>query len=1038
MRTFQDIIASRDWQNPGVVKLHTLPAHVPLQSYRSIEHACHGTESRRHYLNGKWAFRLYPAPEAVDAAIISPEYDISQWTPIDVPGNWQLQGFDHPIYTNVKYPFPDRAPYVPEQNPTGCYICDFVVETPPGEQTRLLFEGVNSAFHLWCNGQWIGYSQDSRLPAEFDLSACIQPGNNRLVVMVMRWSDGSYLEDQDMWWLSGIFRDVYLCHKPEVAISDVFLRPELDALYQNGQLHVTTKLNRQTTRHRVQVMLFDADGHSVPMQGETICATGQADVDEKGGWGDQVEHLLTISHPHHWNEQTPYLYRCVVALLDEQSQVIECEAFSLGFRNVAIENGLLKVNGKALLIRGVNRHEHHPETGHYVDENTMVRDILLMKQHNFNAVRTSHYPNHPRWYELCDQYGLYVVDEANIETHGQFPMCRLSDDPQWNHAYMQRMIGMVERDKNHPSVILWSLGNESGIGLNHHAMYQWTKQRDPSRPVQYEGGGADTDATDIICPMYARVDRHLGGINPKYAIKDWIGRPGEQRPLILCEYAHAMGNSLGSFAKYWQAFRQYPRLQGGFIWDWVDQGISKRDEQGRHYWGYGGDFGDEINDRQFCINGLIWPDRTPHPTLQEAKQAQQFYQIAFDGQQLLTLTSEQLFAAEVLICRWTVLENGIEILAGEQTITIKPESEQHLVLPVFDCQYQSDKAYHLNIDLMLAEAASWAPARHPVAQTQFELKAAYPSIFSGLSGHAGSSRQTGFSQNSAELRVTESATLVTISLANQQWTFDRHSGYLIGWKNDDHSLLCRPLKDNFYRAPLDNDIGISEVDRPDPNSWMARWKKAGFDQLAVQCTDFVLERESDRVTVVTDFEYAFEGQAVLHTKWRYTLNPQGAMLIDIEACKLAELPSFARVGLTCALPLTDSVTWFGRGPHENYPDRCLSARMGCYQSRISEMHTDYIFPTDNGLRCDTRELKLSGITVKGDFHFSVSHYSQATLEAAKHPHELVADEVVYLNIDGFHMGVGGDDSWTPSVHPEFLLEENRYRYQIVLMASSCS
>ncbi|SIO96857.1 beta-galactosidase [Vibrio spartinae] len=1034
MRTFQDIIASRDWQNPSAVRMHTLPAHVPLHSYRHVEDARQGTTSRRHYLNGQWAFKLYPTPEMVEASIIDPAEDLSAWKQIDVPGNWQMQGVDHPIYTNVKYPFPDRAPEVPEQNPTGCYACDFSVAPVAGEQTRILFEGVNSAFHLWCNGQWVGYAQDSRLPAEFDLTAYIHTGHNRLVVMVMRWSDGSYLEDQDMWWLSGIFRDVYLYHKPAIAINDVFLRPELDALYQDGSLHVTTKLSQQTTTHHVEVRLFDATGQPVAMQGETCCATNHNAVDEKGGWADQVEHHLTISRPRHWNEQTPYLYRCVVMLLDAQAQVIECEAFAVGFRTVAIEDGLLKVNGKALLIRGVNRHEHHPETGHYVDEATMIKDILLMKQHNFNAVRTSHYPNHPRWYELCDQYGLYVVDEANIETHGQFPMCRLSEDPQWNHAYMQRMIGLVERDKNHPSVIIWSLGNESGIGLNHHAMYQWTKQRDPSRPIQYEGGGADTVATDIICPMYARVDQHQGGVNPKYAIKDWIGRPGEQRPLILCEYAHAMGNSLGSFAKYWQAFRQYPRLQGGFIWDWVDQGLSQWDEHGQHYWAYGGDFGDEINDRQFCINGLIWPDRTVHPALLEAKRAQQFYDIGFDGQHQLTLTSEHLFAEEALICCWTVLEDGVAISTGEHAVIMAPESARTIELPLDHGLYQSGKTYHLNVDLLLAEATFWAPARHSVAQSQFELKAVY------------SRSDAEPATPSAEIRVSESDEQVIVAVADQQWTFHRGSGYLTHWEQQGEQRLAAPLKDHFYRAPLDNDIGTSEVDRPDPNSWMARWKQAGLDRLTGRCVAMSVETGEHAVTIKTQFDYtavaetaiteqaATTGQ-VLRTQWCYTINQHGELHIEVDVYPCAALPSLPRVGFSCALPLTERVTWFGRGPHENYPDRCLSARIGCYDATVSEMHTPYIFPTDNGLRCDTRKLSLGGISVQGEFHFSVSRYSQAMLETARHTHELVADEVVYLHVDGFHMGIGGDDSWTPSVHPEFLLDAPHYHYQVVLTAA---
>ncbi|WP_068713096.1 beta-galactosidase [Vibrio tritonius] len=1020
MRNFHDIIASQEWQNPSVVKLGTLAPHAPLHSYRSADDALNKRHSSRHYLNGKWQFKLYSAPEKVEAAFIEPDTDLSAWDAIKVPGNWQMQGFDKPIYTNVKYPFPDKAPYVPEENPTGCYACDFEVDSLGVEQSRLVFEGVNSAFHLWCNGKWVGYSQDSRLPAEFDVSQHLQLGRNRIAVMVLRWSDGSYLEDQDMWWLSGIFRDVFWYQKPQLAIKDVFIRPSLSPEYRDGILDITTTLTAATSDHCVEVALYDAQGEQVTLQGANLTGTHTFDVDEKGGWHDKVEQHFIVEAPAKWTAETPNLYRCVVSLLDKQGEPVESEVFTIGFRSVCIEDGLLKVNGQPLLIRGVNRHEHHPETGHFVDEETMIQDIVLMKQHNFNAVRTSHYPNHPRWYELCDQYGLYVVDEANVETHGQFPMCRLSNDVQWNHAYMQRMMGMIERDKNHPSIIIWSLGNESGIGFNHHAMYQWTKQRDPSRPIQYEGGGANSAATDIICPMYARVNQHQGGVNPKYAIKDWIGHPGEQRPLILCEYAHAMGNSLGSYSDYWQAFRDFPRLQGGFIWDWVDQGISKWDDQGKHYWAYGGDFGDEINDRQFCINGLIWPDRTPHPTLLEAKRAQQFYQMAYDGQKALKITSEHLFASEALLCRWSLLEDGVEIGFGESPLEIAPQSSVEIPLTFDKTGWKEASAYHLNVDIMLARETAWASAGHSVAEFQQCVKVAYP--------------KTRIPCIDGQLNVTESEQSLLISTLQNQWHFDRHSGYLTQWMAHDQALLVAPLTDSFYRAPLDNDIGTSEVDRPDPNSWMARWKKAGLDHLEAHCSEFTYQTLAHEVQVVAKFDHYAIGHKVLGSVWQYTIDAQGVMTVDVNVTRYADLPSLARVGMTCAIPLTDHVSWFGRGPHENYPDRQLAARVGRYHRPLAELHTDYIFPSDNGLRCDTKELTIGALTMKGHFHFAASRYSMANLEQAKHTNELHAEPHIYLSLDGFHMGIGGDDSWTPSVHQAFLLEAPHYHYQVSFVA----
>ncbi|SJL83375.1 beta-galactosidase [Vibrio palustris] len=1014
MRTFHDIIASQDWQNQWVVKLGTRPAHTPLHHYSTVSDAVNGN-SNRHYLNGEWAFQLFTKPQEVEASVIESNTDLSTWDTICVPSNWQLKGFDKPIYTNVKYPFVDNAPYVPEDNPTGCYARDFMVDDLNNEALRIVFEGVNSAFHVWCNGVWVGYSQDSRLPAEFDLSSQVQQGRNRLTVMVMRWSDGSYLEDQDMWWLSGIFRDVYLYRKPAIGIEDVFIKPSLDREYVDGHLAVTTTLSQCSAVHTVTVSLFDHHGDEVATQGKATQSTAAFDVDEKGGWSDRTYHQLHVTRPLHWTAETPTLYRCVVSLLDEAGHIIDCEAYNIGFRNVVIEDGLLKVNGQPLLIRGVNRHEHDPVAGHAVDEESMIQDIVLMKQHNFNAVRTAHYPNHPRWYELCDQYGLYVVDEANIETHGQFPMCRLSDDPQWNSAYMQRMIGVVERDKNHPSVIIWSLGNESGIGFNHHAMYQWTKQRDPSRPVQYEGGGANTAATDIICPMYARVDQHQGGANPKYAIKDWISQPGEQRPLILCEYAHAMGNSLGSYHEYWDAFRQYPRLQGGFIWDWVDQGLEKTDDNGTSYWAYGGDFGDDINDRQFCINGLIWPDRTPHPALIEAKYAQQFYQIQYaDGQ--LAITSEHLFSQEAILCRWALLKDGVEIEYGETALSISPLDTHTIALELLQQHWPREVRYDLNVDILLAKPTAWAHVGHSLAQAQFNLKPAYD----GLKPQPSQGGVT----------LAENDTSITISAGASEWQLNKHSGYLTHWSIQGEEQWIAPLRDCFYRAPLDNDIGTSEVDRPDPNSCMAQWKAAGLDALSSQCTHIDTQQDERGVRIAVQFAHSAHAEVVLTTCWTYQFCAREQMTVEVKVQRQAALPSLARVGMQAAVPWQETVSWLGRGPHENYPDRKTSARIGKYQRSIADMHTPYIFPTDNGLRCDTQELTIGGLQVTGHFHFSVSQYSQTTLEQAKHTNELVSDEYLHVHLDAYHMGIGGDDSWTPSVHQEYLLQDTGYQYQL--------
>lgn len=542
------VLKCRDWENPGVTQLNRLEAHPPFCSWRNADDARVNRDSaQKRSLNGEWTFAWFSAPEAVPESWRTS--DLQQADSVRVPSNWQMDGYDAPIYTNVTYPIPVNPPFVPADNPTGCYSLTFSIDADwlQAGQTRIIFDGVNSAFHLWCNSRWVGYGQDSRLPSEFDLTHFLLKGENRLAVMVLRWSDGSYLEDQDMWRMSGIFRDVSLLHKPATQIRDLRINTRFNDDFSRAVLEAEVRTTGERRDDlRVTVQLWDSE----TFVGEKTAPLGSEIIDERGAYPDRTTLRLNVEHPALWSAETPHLYRAVVQLHAADGTLIEAEACDVGFRQVSIENGLLLLNGKPLLIRGANRHEHHPENGQVMDKETMIKDILLMKQNNFNAVRCSHYPNHPLWYTLCDRYGLYVVDEANIETHGMVPMNRLSDDPVWLPAMSQRVTRMVQRDRNHPSIIIWSLGNESGHGANHDALYRWIKSEDPSRPVQYEGGGANTAATDIICPMYARVDQDQPfPAVPKWSIKKWLSMPGEQRPLILCEYAHAMGNSLGGYAK---------------------------------------------------------------------------------------------------------------------------------------------------------------------------------------------------------------------------------------------------------------------------------------------------------------------------------------------------------------------------------------------------------------------------------------------------------------------------------------------------------
>lgn len=1020
--TFHQILAREDWQNQTITHLNRLPAHPTFASWRDTDAARKNQPSAfRRRLDGQWQFSWARSPFDVDARWLEDDLPDSRSTP--VPSNWQMQGYDAPIYTNVRYPIDTTPPRVPQENPTGCYSLTFRVDESwrADGQTQIIFDGVNSAFHLWCNGEWVGYSQDSRLPAAFDLSPYLQPGDNRICVMVMRWSAGTWLEDQDMWRMSGIFRSVWLLNKPTLHLCDVQLTPQLDALYRDAELLVNLSVAAPVAlleELTVKVELWDDDRLVASHQQ----SPGSPIIDERGNYAERAAIRLPVERPALWSAETPDCYRAVVSLW-RGDEPIEAEAWDIGFRRVEIKNGLLLLNGKPLLIRGVNRHEHHHQRGQVVTEEDMVQDILLMKQNNFNAVRCSHYPNTPRWYELCNRYGLYVVDEANIETHGMVPMNRISDDPAWLPAFSARVSRMLQSNRNHASIIIWSLGNESGGGGNHEAMYHWLKRNDPSRPVQYEGGGADSTTTDIICPMYARVDRDQPiPTVPKWGIKKWISLPGEQRPLILCEYAHAMGNSLGNFADYWQAFRDYPRLQGGFIWDWADQAISKTFDDGSVGWAYGGDFGDKPNDRQFCMNGLVFPDRRAHPSLIEAKHAQQYFQFALLAQSPLRirLSSEYLFrATDNEELRWQVQAAGETFAEGSVKLALCPEGQSELTLCDALTLPAGAEEVWLTLEVVQPQATVWSDAGHRVAWQQFPLAA--PLALRGP-------RSAG---SAPALESSDAAWIVRSG--SQQWTIDRQSGLLTHWQVDGVEQLLTPLRDQFVRAPLDNDIGVSEVERIDPNAWVERWKSAGLYELSARCVQCDAQRLAHEVVIDSRWHYLRGDEAVIVSHWRMTFDSEGKLHLAVDGERAGTLPPLPRIGLNFQVPdQHQPVSWLGYGPHENYPDRRTSACFSRWQLPLEEMTTPYIFPTENGLRCDSKTLDWGRWHVGGNFHFSVQPYGTTQLMETDHWHWMKPENGVWITLDAQHMGIGGDDSWTPSVLQQWLLLETQWQYQLTI------
>ena len=802
----------QDWENPQITGINKEDGHASLTPFANAESALRAARAIRREdspfyrsLNGSWSFAAAPNPAAAPAGFEQPGYDVSGWDQIQVPGNWQLQGnYDIPIYVNVQYPFPvDDALSVPhDDNPTGCYRRAFTVPKEwDGRRIFLTFDGVDSAFHLWINGQFAGFSKESRLPAEFDITGFLQPGENVIAARVYRWSDGSYMEDQDFWRLSGIYRDVYLWSAPPVHLRDFFVTTELDAEYQNAILRVSAALRSYAAQdaadYTLELLLVDdeVEGSEVAFQSVPFTIHPGAEI--------VLELAQPVDHPRKWTDETPDLYALLLTIKDAGGKVIEVVCSLVGFRKVEIIDGEVCLNGTPILFKGVNRHEHDPHTGHTLTIESMIRDIELMKQFNLNAVRTCHYPDDPRWYDLCDQYGILLYDEANLETHGVWD--RLTKDPIWRDAFVDRAARMFERDKNHPSVLVWSLGNEAGYGPNHDAMSEWLRAHDSTRLIHYHPA-EDSPAVDILGPMYP----------PVAQIIEMAQKPDETRPVIMCEYAHSMGNSTGNLKEYWDAIRAHKRLSGGFIWDWVDQGI-ERFTDGKQWYAYGGDFGDYPNDGPFCINGLIWPDRVPHPAMWEYKKVLEpvlVEPLELAAGRLKVTNRYHFLDLSGLAIQWRLKAEGDTIASGDlPALTIRPGETAEIAVDWPRFEPEPGKEYWLELSFRLKEGTRWVEAGHEVALAQF-----------GLPFHAEPLPE----QPAALPALTASKEAGQIILANEnvRVVFDKASGQMVSYKTGGKELLTGGIAANLWRAPTDND----------DNTWgdqrMAiQWREAGYDCL---------------------------------------------------------------------------------------------------------------------------------------------------------------------------------------------------------------
>jgi beta-galactosidase len=1037
----------RDWENPLITARNKRPAHVPMGAYADAGLAlgCDRKASQNlQSLNGAWKFHLAPCPEEVPPGFYAETFDASHWDPITVPGNWQLQGFDDiPIYTNVVYPFTPNPPFVPKENPTGCYRHTFDLNPAwAGRRIFLIFESVDSAFYVWVNGQEVGYSQDSRLPAEFDVTPYVHAGQNTLAVQVMRWSDGTYLEDQDMWLLSGIQRDVILYAKPLIALEDFTVRTTLDDRYENAMLSIEAQITQVPglSAYSVEAMLYDADGELVftePVSArfsdrvlhQTGIKTGHAVISQ------------AVQNAHKWTAETPYLYRLVLTLRDPQGQALDFESCRVGFRQVEIKDGIILLNGRRLVMRGVDRHEHHPERGRALTEDDMRAEICLMKQLNFNTVRTSHYPDHPTWYDLCDEYGIYLIDETNLETHGVWD--DLSNDPLWLHAYLERASRMVLRDKNHPSVLLWSLGNESGCGTNHFAMAAWIRATDPTRLVHYESGRPGPQVSDVFSVMYPNLDW----------IKQVLADENEKRPVIMCEYAYSKGNSTGNFFKFWDMVDAFPRFQGGCIWDWNDKALLATNEKGQRYWAYGGDFGGDFNyrqpheDPQMCCNGVVGPDLVPHPGAFEVKKVQAPVGIkAVDvlaGRFLITNKYHTLNLDHLEIA-WELTEDGRPIQAGALSpLQIAAGAKGELAIPFQKPEVlQPGAEYHLKIRFLLAADTNWAAWGHEVAWEQF------PVLFpvKPKSSIPLSSLPT--------LRLQSDDRQITIRGADFQVTFNRVEGLLTSYQVRGQELLKAGPRENFMRAPTDIDLLCGN-----PPASIHKWRAAGLDRLErspLSCE--VAQSQPQRVSLAVHARLCAPGQtAGFDSQVTYQVFGNGEIAVTstvVVEDRPPMLPPEAqalppewrtsplwkyyvpRVGVELSLAGTlETLTWYGRGPQENYSDRKLGAAMGVYQGAVAGQFIPYVYPGECGGKEDTRWLALtdsagSGLLVVGldPLHFDVLHYSIQDLAEAKHIVALQPRDEVILHLDARHMGVGGDDGWMSQVHPEFLVYPGLYRF----------
>ncbi len=1026
-----------DWENPEMFNQNKEAPHATLMPFKDEQAALSKQRKGSVYyknLNGTWKFKLVHKPADKPVDFFKSSFDVSGWDNIPVPSNWEVQGYDVPIYVNHQYEFADyKAPVSKEMefvdkiypkypgkvphdyNPVGSYRRDFTVPASwDGRRVFIQFGAVKSAMYIWINGQKVGYSEGSKTPAEWDITDYIQKGDNTLAVQVYRWSDGSYLECQDFWRISGIERDVFLYSAPQVRVRDFFAKASLDENYKNGTFELDVDLNNRTNglrsgNYSVAYKLLDQSGNLISSEEKAAKVNRKSDL--------KLTFNKIIPDPLKWTAETPNLYSLLISLKNSTGEVTEVVTSKVGFRKVEIIDAVFYINGKAVLIKGVNRHEHDQYKGHVISEEAMIKEMGLLKQFNFNAVRTSHYPEDEFFYELCDKYGIYLTDEANVESHGMYyGEHSLAKNPIWTAAHVDRNMRMVERDKNHPSVIVWSMGNEAGDGVVFTEVYKTIKKRDPSRPIHYERAIMG-DNTDIYCPQYP-------GVN---SLKSFASRK-QTKPMIISEYSHAMGNSNGNFADLWEVIydEKNTQLQGGYIWDWIDQGLAKKDKDGNEFWAYGGDYGKNMpTDYNFLANGLISPDYTPHPAIWEIKYVQQYVWIFaedIEAGKFRVKNRHDFLSLNGYDINWAVSANGKEMANGIlPQLSLEPGQEKVVTVELPAIKPEPGIEYFIDFSVTLKEDHPFRERGFEVAHEQFELPGSIAAKKSVPQG--------------GDLKVNESGEATTVTGANFAIAFDKASGTINSYLVNGFELLKKGPKINFWRAPNDNDKGSNMIGR------LGVWREASNE---AELSDMLVKQTTPNVVTITA-KYALKPVESSQTV-TYTIYGNGQ--IDVESSlnvQKEDLPDLPRFGMRWELPVNfDNLKYFGRGPQENYIDRKSGAFVAVYHGKVADQYVKYVRPQENGYKTDVRWFELRnencvGIRVSGDeligfsaLHNPIEDFDQVTHDDFRHTNDIVKKDGVFVTADLKMMGVAGDNSWGAMPYPQYSIKAQDYTFRFTI------